>query len=61
EVVEGMESPRVRHTSFSAIETKEGSGSQFHPSLLTHQKWAGELVKYIQENLGTRIEACTQR
>lgn len=47
DAVKDMRHQRVRHESFSAITPAEGIGSQYHPSLLTHQKWAKELIAII--------------
>ncbi|MCF7932003.1 MAG: SGNH/GDSL hydrolase family protein [Acholeplasmataceae bacterium] len=43
DAVGDIHNPRVKHISLSAIQPEEGIGSQYHPSLLTHQKWAKEL------------------
>ena len=48
DVVKTIADSRVTHLALSSIASNEGIGSQYHPSVTTHRKWASELAQTLK-------------
>jgi hypothetical protein len=47
-VVNIMNDPRIHHLRLSDVLESEGIGSQYHPKVSTHKRWAKEIQTFIQ-------------
>lgn len=43
-----MNDPMVKHFRVSQIDEKDGMGQQYHPTVITHERWGMELEAFIK-------------
>jgi lysophospholipase L1-like esterase len=48
QVVNIMSDPQIHHLRLSDVLESEGIGSQYHPKVSTHKRWAQEIQTFIQ-------------
>lgn len=49
EAVSMTNDPMIKHFRVSPIEEKDGMGQQYHPTVITHERWGMELAEYIKK------------